>query len=390
MSSQPVVVLLEGDGVGPEVVREAAKVLRAVAPHIVYMNELIGGCAIDSTGVPLPAKTLESCRRASAILLGADPATGSLGPRPEQGLLEIRKELDLFANIRPCVFPSESLLNYSPLKLETVKGAEFTVVRELTGGIYFGERQEENPEGEGTVYRIHVLLHTSLRIMNVFTAWDKMVYTVPEIQRITRIAAHLSLLSTPPLPITSVDKANVLASSRLWRRVVTQTLASEYPTIPLSHQLVDSCAMIMVKNPRALNGVILTENMFGDILSDEASVIPGSLGLLPSASLNGVPGKDFDAGKPPVVGLYEPIHGSAPDIAGLGIANPIGTILSAALMLRYSFGMEKEAKAVEDAVRKVLDDKYIGGLGLRTKDLGGSATTTEIGDAVVSELKKLL
>ncbi|KAJ3208399.1 3-isopropylmalate dehydrogenase [Entophlyctis luteolus] len=378
MSSQPVVVLLEGDGVGPEVVREAAKVLRAVAPHIVYMNELIGGCAIDSTGVPLPAKTLESCRRASAILLGAvggpqwprkDPATGSLGPRPEQGLLEIRKELDLFANIRPCVFPSESLLNYSPLKLETVKGAEFTVVRELTGGIYFGERQEENPEGE---------------------AWDKMVYTVPEIQRITRIAAHLSLLSTPPLPITSVDKANVLASSRLWRRVVTQTLASEYPTIPLSHQLVDSCAMIMVKNPRALNGVILTENMFGDILSDEASVIPGSLGLLPSASLNGVPGKDSDAGKPPVVGLYEPIHGSAPDIAGMGIANPIGTILSAALMLRYSFGMEKEAKAVEDAVRKVLDDKDIGGLGLRTKDLGGSATTTEIGDAVVSELKKLL
>ncbi|KAJ3349619.1 3-isopropylmalate dehydrogenase [Entophlyctis luteolus] len=378
MSPQPVVVLLEGDGVGPEVVREAAKVLRAVAPHIVYKNELIGGCAIDATGVPLPAKTLESCRRASAILLGAvggpqwprkDPTSGSLGPRPEQGLLEIRKELDLFANLRPCVFPSDSLLNYSPLKLETVKGAEFTVVRELTGGIYFGERQEENAEGE---------------------AWDKMVYTVPEIQRITRIAAHLSLLSTPPLPITSVDKANVLASSRLWRRVVTQTLAAEYPTIPLSHQLVDSCAMIMVKNPRALNGVILTENMFGDILSDEASVIPGSLGLLPSASLNGVPGEDSGEGKPPIIGLYEPIHGSAPDIAGLGIANPVGTILSAALMLRYSFGMEKEAKAVEDAVRKVLDDKAIGGLGLRTKDLGGNATTTEIGDAVVSELKKLL
>ncbi|KAJ3110770.1 3-isopropylmalate dehydrogenase [Physocladia obscura] len=373
-TAAPLVILLEGDGVGPEVVREAAKVLRAVAPHIQYQSELLGGSAIDATGVPLPQKTLSACRSAAAILLGAvggpqwprkDATTGVLGPRPEQGLLEIRKELDLFANIRPCVFPSDSLLNYSPLKLETVKGAEFIVVRELTGGIYFGERQEENAEGE---------------------AWDKMVYTVPEIQRITRIAAHLSLLTTPPRPIISVDKANVLASSRLWRRVVTQTLAVEFPTLPPpTHQLVDSCAMIMVKNPRALNGILLTENMFGDILSDEASVIPGSLGLLPSASLNGVPG-----GAEKVVGLYEPIHGSAPDIAGLGIANPIGTILSAALLLRYSLGLEKEAKVVEDAVRKVLDDVSSGGLGLRTKDLGGDATTEQIGDAVVTQIKKIL
>ncbi|KAJ3249085.1 3-isopropylmalate dehydrogenase [Chytriomyces hyalinus] len=370
------VVLLEGDGVGPEVVAEAAKVLKVVAPQITYKNELIGGCAIDATGVPLPEQTVVSCKNADAILLGAvggpqwprrDPATNALGPRPEQGLLEIRKSLDLFANIRPCVFPSEALLNYSPLKLETVKGAEFIVVRELTGGIYFGERMEENAEGE---------------------AWDKMVYTVPEIQRITRIAGHLSLLSTPPAPITSIDKANVLASSRLWRRVVTETLTKEFPTVPFSHQLVDSAAMIMVKNPRALNGVLLTENMFGDILSDEASVIPGSLGLLPSASLNGVPGTGGVGSK--VVGLYEPIHGSAPDIAGQGIANPVGTILSAALLLRYSLGMEREAKAVETAVRIVLDEPAQGGRGLRTKDLGGNATTKEIGDAVVAELKKLL
>ncbi|KAJ3014164.1 UNVERIFIED_CONTAM: 3-isopropylmalate dehydrogenase [Siphonaria sp. JEL0065] len=371
----PVVVLLSGDGVGPEVVAEAAKVLKAVAPQIIYKEELIGGIAIDTTGVPLPAQTVESCQKASAILLGAvggpqwprkDPKTNALGPRPEQGLLEIRKVLDLYANIRPCVFPSDALLNYSPLKLETVKGAEFIVIRELTGGIYFGERQEENAEGE---------------------AWDKMVYSVPEVQRITRIAGHLASLTTPPQPITSIDKANVLASSRLWRRVVTETLTKEFPNVPFSHQLVDSAAMIMVKNPRALNGVLLTENMFGDILSDEASVIPGSLGLLPSASLNGVPGTS--AGKS-VIGLYEPIHGSAPDIAGQGIANPIGTILSAAMLLRYSLGLEKEAKAVEDAVRKVLDEKADGGRGLRTKDLGGNATTAQIGDAVVEELKKLI
>ncbi|KAJ3297625.1 3-isopropylmalate dehydrogenase [Rhizoclosmatium sp. JEL0117] len=372
-SNAPIVVLLEGDGVGPEVVREAAKVLKAVAPQIVYKNELIGGSAIDATGVPLPAQTVQSCKSAAAILLGAvggpqwprkDPKTNALGPRPEQGLLEIRKELDLYANIRPCVFPSEALLHYSPLKLETVKGAEFTVIRELTGGIYFGERQEEGADG---------------------VAWDKMVYSVPEIQRITRIAGHLAMLTTPPQHVTSIDKANVLASSRLWRRVVTETLTKEFPSVPFSHQLVDSAAMIMVKNPRGLNGVLLTENMFGDILSDEASVIPGSLGLLPSASLNGVPGEGAN-----VCGLYEPIHGSAPDIAGQGIANPIGTILSAAMLLRYSLGMEKEAKAIEDAVRKVLDEPAQGGRGLRTKDLGGNATTAQIGDAVVAEVSKLL
>ncbi|ORY48927.1 3-isopropylmalate dehydrogenase [Rhizoclosmatium globosum] len=305
-SNAPIVVLLEGDGVGPEVVREAAKVLKAVAPQIVYKNELIGGSAIDATGVPLPAQTVQSCKSAAAILLGA------VG---EQGLLEIRKELDLYANIRPCVFPSEALLHYSPLKLETVKGAEFTVIRELTGGIYFGERQEE------------------------------------EIQRITRIAGHLAMLTTPPQHVTSIDKANVLASSRLWRRVVTETLTKEFPSVPFSHQLVDSAAMIM--------------NMFGDILSDEASVIPGSLGLLPSASLNGVPGEGANVVDCTSQSTVCSRHCWSRN------CKPNWYNFVCCYVVRYSLGMEKEAKAIEDAVRKVLDEPAQGGRGLRTKDLGG-------------------
>ncbi|KAJ3117461.1 3-isopropylmalate dehydrogenase [Phlyctochytrium bullatum] len=358
-----------GDGVGPEVVLEAKKVLEVVNPTFVFEEHLIGGCAIDATDDPLPPKTLEACRSASAVLLGAvggpqwpKPSArrnGALGPRPEEGLLAIRKELNLFANIRPCVFPSKSLMAMSPLKEDRVKDVEFIIVRELTGGVYFGERHEEDEK-----------------------AWDKMSYSVSEVERITRVAAQLAMLSNPPQTITSIDKANVLATSRLWRRVVTDTLKREFPTIPLRHNLVDSAAMLMVRDPRALNGVVLTENMFGDILSDEASVIPGSLGLLPSASLSGL-----EKGS---IGLYEPIHGSAPDIAGQGIANPIGTILSAALLLRYSFGMEAEAKAIETAVQVVLDDASIGGRGLRTRDLGGTASTTEVGDAVVEELKKVL
>ncbi|KAJ3331600.1 3-isopropylmalate dehydrogenase [Blyttiomyces sp. JEL0837] len=367
-SAAPVVVLLPGDGVGPEVVAEARKVLQTVAPQIIYKEELLGGCAIDATGEPMPEATLTACKSASAILLGAvggpqwpKPSAarnGAPGPRPEEGLLAIRKALDLFANLRPCFFPSKSLVDMSPLRPERVEGAEFVIVRELTGGIYFGERQEVDDNGE---------------------AWDKMSYSIPEIQRIARVAGSLAMLTTPPSPITSIDKANVLATSRLWRKVVTETIQKEFPSVPVRHQLVDSAAMIMVKEPRSLNGVIVTENMFGDILSDEASVIPGSLGLLPSASLNGWGGGS--------VGLYEPIHGSAPDIAGQGVANPIGTILSAALLLRYSLKMEREARGIEDAVRKVLDDPSEGGLGLRTRDLGGKSGTVEIGDAVVGVLK---
>lgn len=259
---------------------------------------------------------------------------------------------------------------YSPLKEHIAQGTEIVVVRELIGGIYFGDRTEAVPgatEGPDSV------------------ATDHCTYSVPEVQRITRLAAYLAGLSSPPLAVHSVDKANVLATSRLWRRVVGEVMEKEFPEVPLDHQLVDSAAMVICSNPRKLNGIVLTENLFGDILSDETSVIPGSLGLLPSASLGGIPD-----GKSQIPGLYEPIHGSAPDIAGQQIANPIGTILSIALMLRYSFGKEKEAKLVEEAVRIVLDDEAVGGFGFRTKDLGGEKKTAEVGDKVAEVLAGLL
>lgn len=292
--------------------------------------------------------------------------------RPEQGLLGLRKALGLYANIRPANFASESLLAYSPLKPSVAQGVDIIVIRELIGGAYFGERKELGPNDD--------------------TAYDTMIYSIPEVQRITRVAAQIALTSNPPLPIHSIDKANVLASSRLWRKVVVETLQNEYPQLKLDHTLVDSASMIIVANPKKLNGVIVTENLFGDILSDEASVIPGSLGLLPSASLAGAPSV-ADALSPdfkPTPGLYEPIHGSAPDIAGQGIANPVGTILSAAMLLRYSLGLNRYAQAIEDAVRKVLDDKEKGGFELRTADLGGSVKTKEIGDKIVEVLKGLL
>ena len=217
--------------------------------------------------------------------------------RPEQGLLKLRKELGLFANIRPANFASDSLLDASPLRPEIAKGVNFIVVRELIGGLYFGDRKEQGAEPRPDA------------------AWDTMIYAVDEVQRITRVAANIALAANPPLPVHSIDKANVLASSRLWRRVVTETIEKEFPSLKLDHQLVDSAAMVMVASPRKLNGVILTENMFGDILSDESSVIPGSLGLLPSASLAGAPSLSPTER---CFGLYEPIHGSAPDIAGAG------------------------------------------------------------------------
>ncbi|KAJ2683181.1 hypothetical protein IWW39_005641 [Coemansia spiralis] len=377
MSKTFKVVVLSGDGVGPEVTAEAVKVLNAVTAirsqasgvKIEFEEHKFGGCAIDATGTPFPKETREACESADAILLGAvggpqwprpvdpqNPAKG-LGPRPEQGLLDLRKTLDLFANIRPMSFPASTLTSCSPLKEELVRDAEFIVLRELVGGIYFGKRSEEDAEGK---------------------AYDTMEYSVPEVERIARLAGVLASQARPPMTIHSIDKANVLATSRLWRRVVTDVISREFPKLKVEHHLVDSAAMLMVKNPRALNGIVLTENMFGDILSDEASVIPGSLGLLPSASLNSAPSADT-----PCRGLYEPIHGSAPDIAGQGIANPIGTILSAAMMLRYSLNMEREANIVELAVRRVLDSDELNGWCIRTKDLGGAATTAEVGDAVV-------
>jgi len=292
--------------------------------------------------------------------------------RPEPGLLALRKALGLYANIRPANFASDSLLALSPLKPSIAYGVDMITVRELIGGVYFGKRKEQGVSPEEDV------------------AWDLMPYSVSEVQRITRVAAQIALAANPPLRINSVDKANVLASSRLWRKVVTETLKAEYPQLSLEHHFVDSAAMFIVSDPRRLNGIILTENLFGDILSDESSVIPGSLGLLPSASLAGAPSVPSSPSFKPTSGLYEPIHGSAPDIAGKGIANPIGTILSAAMLLRYSLGLENHAKAVEDAVRKVLDDKEVGGFELRTTDLGGKVTTEEMGGKIVEVLKELL
>ncbi|KAH9002255.1 3-isopropylmalate dehydrogenase [Lactarius hatsudake] len=374
------VVVLPGDGIGPEVVAEAVNVLETViagSPDVELKLEthLFGGCAIDETGEALPASTLQACKEADAILMGSigGPKWGvNSKVRPEPGLLALRKALGVYANIRPANFVSDSLVVNSPLKESITKGVDIIVVRELIGGIYFGERKEQNVAPQENV------------------AWDIMIYSVEEVQRITRVAAQIALASDPPLPIHSIDKANVLASSRLWRKVVTETLASEYPQIALDHQLVDSAAMVLVSSPRKLNGVVLTENLFGDILSDEASVIPGSLGLLPSASLAGAPSLPSSSSFKPTSGLYEPIHGSAPDIAGKGIANPIGTILSAAMLLRYSLGLEKQAQLIETAVRKALDARNAGGLELRTADLGGDVGTKEIGSKIVEILKTLL
>ncbi|KAH3671198.1 hypothetical protein WICMUC_004715 [Wickerhamomyces mucosus] len=357
------IVVLPGDHVGTEVTNEAIKVLRAieeVRPNIKlnFQQHLIGGAAIDATGVPLPDEALEASKKADAILLGAvgGPKWGTGAVRPEQGLLKIRKELNLYANLRPCNFVSESLLDLSPIKAEFARGTDFTVVRELVGGIYFGERKEDDGSG---------------------VASDTEQYSVPEVQRITRMAAFMALQHNPPLPIWSLDKANVLASSRLWRKTVTETIANEFPQLTVQHQLIDSAAMILIKAPRTLNGIVITSNMFGDIISDEASVIPGSLGLLPSASLASLP----DTNK--AFGLYEPCHGSAPDLPANKV-NPIATILSAALMLKLSLDLFEEGVAVEKAVKDVLD------AGIRTGDLGGSNSTTEVGDAIASAVKKIL
>ncbi|AJQ44823.1 Leu2p [Saccharomyces cerevisiae YJM428] len=363
MSAPKKIVVLPGDHVGQEITAEAIKVLKAISDvrsnvKFDFENHLIGGAAIDATGVPLPDEALEASKKADAVLLGAvgGPKWGTGSVRPEQGLLKIRKELQLYANLRPCNFASDSLLDLSPIKPQFAKGTDFVVVRELVGGIYFGKRKEDDGDG---------------------VAWDSEQYTVPEVQRITRMAAFMALQHEPPLPIWSLDKANVLASSRLWRKTVEETIKNEFPTLKVQHQLIDSAAMILVKNPTHLNGIIITSNMFGDIISDEASVIPGSLGLLPSASLASLPDKKT------AFGLYEPCHGSAPDLPKNKV-NPIATILSAAMMLKLSLNLPEEGKAIEDAVKKVLD------AGIRTGDLGGSNSTTEVGDAVAEEVKKIL
>jgi 3-isopropylmalate dehydrogenase len=346
------IVLLPGDGIGPEVVREARAVLVTVAErfgHELFFSEhLIGGSAIDVTGTALPPQTIEACQASDAILLGAVGGPKWDDPRakvrPEQGLLGLRRALGLYANLRP-VRPFPELASCSPLRPERVADVDMIVVRELTGGLYFGQpRLREKIEGG-------------------VRAVDTLEYTDAEIRRVARVAFQLA--SQRRRHVTSVDKANVLESSRLWREVVTE-VASEFPGVKLEHQLVDSAAMKLVTHARSFD-VIVTENLFGDILTDEAAVLSGSLGLLPSASLG-----------EGTRGLYEPIHGSAPDIEGKGIANPIGTILSAAMLLRHSLGLRKEADAIERAVSGVIAD------GLRTSDLDASraASTTAMGESI--------
>jgi 3-isopropylmalate dehydrogenase len=339
------IVLLPGDGIGPEIAEPAVEVLHAVAPgELEFEERPFGGASIDAHGAPLTDETLAACKAADAVLLAAVggpkwDTTDPDKPRPEQGLLGLRKGLVLFANLRP-VKPLEALYDASPLKREKIERTDLLVVRELTGGIYFGVK-------ERTADR----------------ARDESVYTRAEIERIARVG-----FGAARSRVTSVDKANVLETSRLWREVVQDVHDREFPSVELEHLLVDNAAMQLMAAPRHFD-VILTENMFGDILSDEAAMLTGSIGLLPSASLG-------DGGP----GLFEPVHGSAPDIAGTGAANPLAMFLSAALMLRHGLGMETQAASIESATDRALAD------GLRTPDLGGSATTREATRAVLKHL----
>ncbi len=351
------IVLLPGDGIGPEVVQEATKVLEAVARkfgrRFQFETRPMGGNAIDSHGDPLPEETLAACRQADAVLLGAvggpkwdDPRAKT---RPEACLLKICKELGLFANLRP-IKPFSQLLAASPLRREIIEGTDILFVRELTGGIYFGE-SGRRPHASGE------------------EAYNVMSYTTGEVERVVRVAAEAARRRRGKL--TMVDKANVLDASRLWRSVTARIMAEEFPELTYEVVLVDAMAMHLLSRPRDFD-VVVTENLFGDILTDEGSMLTGSMGLLPSAAL-GTPGP----------GLYEPIHGSAPDIAGQGIANPLGTILAAAMLLRYSLSMEQEAVAVETAVSAVLT------AGHRTRDIAAgqaSVGTQKMGALVIAAL----
>ncbi|MGH8122782.1 MAG: 3-isopropylmalate dehydrogenase [Rudaea sp.] len=370
------ITVLPGDGIGPEVTAAAVAVLRAIATRygheFEFDEQLIGGAAIDAHGDPLPPATLAACKTADAVLLGAVGGPKWSDPnakvRPEQGLLGLRAALGVYANLRPVrVHPKLAAL--SPMKNEKLHGVDLLFVRELTGGAYFGAKTR-----------------------TADTATDECRYTVVEIERATRRAFEFA--RTRRKHVTHVDKANVLETSRLWRSTVTR-IARDYPDVALEHQLVDSMAMLLLTRPSAYD-VIVTENLFGDILTDEAAALAGSLGLLPSASIgDGLPPSGFQPPSPAIggreeserpsvaarrMGLYEPIHGSAPDIAGKGLANPLGTILSAALLLRHSLGLESAAVAIESAVDMVIES------GVLTRDLGGSANTNEVAAAVLKAL----
>lgn len=351
------IAVIEGDGIGPEIVGGAIIVLDAVAKKynhkFNYNKVLMGGCAIDAAGVPLPDETIEICKRSDAVLMGSIGGDAATSPwyklpahlRPEAGLLRIRKELGLFANLRPCLLYPQ-LSGACPLKEEiSAKGFDMLIMRELTGGLYFGERKTEEIDG-------------------VVTAVDTLSYNENEIRRIAVQAFEVAMKRRKK--VTSVDKANVLDSSRLWRKIVEE-VAKDYPEVTLEHMLVDNSAMQLVRDPAQFD-VMVTENMFGDILSDEASMITGSIGMLPSASLNETS-----------FGLYEPSGGSAPDIAGKDIANPIATILSAAMLLRYSLDMKDEPDAIEASVSKVLD------MNLRTSDIMSDGMT-RVGCKKMAEL----
>ncbi|MFK8030691.1 MAG: 3-isopropylmalate dehydrogenase [Gammaproteobacteria bacterium] len=347
------ICVLPGDGIGPEIIEVAVDVLGVIGRRYGHEFKLnyadIGGIAIDNTGEPLPAATLAACQSSDAMLLGAvggpkwsDPKASV---RPEQGLLALRSEMGLFANLRP-VKTHPDIIKHSPLREERVRGVDMVIVRELTGGLYFGDRVESTEN-----------------------ASDMCTYSAEEVRRIVRVAAELAVKREGRL--VSVDKANVLATSRLWRAVTTELMQAEFPQVTLEHVLVDAAAMHLLQRPADFD-VMVTENLFGDILTDEASVIPGSIGLLPSASMNG-------GG----VGLYEPIHGSAPDIAGQGIANPYGTIASVAMMLRHSLSMPDEADALEVAIDACLTE------GCVTADLaepGAAMSTKEVGAKVCAKL----
>jgi 3-isopropylmalate dehydrogenase len=353
------VAVIPGDGIGPEVIEETIKVLKVISDkfghNFEYKYVLAGGCAIDKEGTPLPAETLEVCKKSDAVLLGAvggpkwdDP---NAKVRPEQALLGLRGGMNLYCNLRPAILYAP-LKGDSPLKDSIVgDGIDICIVRELTGGIYFGDRGREVVDG-------------------VQTAYDTERYSVEEVRRIAKIAFETAMKRNKKL--TSVDKANILESSRLWRGVVDE-MVKDYPEVEVNHLYVDNTAMQLVRDPRQFD-VIVTSNMFGDILSDEASMVTGSIGMLPSASLG-----------EGTLGMYEPIHGSAPDIAGKGIANPLATILSAAMMLRYSFSLEDEAKAIESSVLEVLEDGY------RTGDIMAEGKkqvgTVEMGKLVCEKLK---
>ena len=346
MSGAAHVALLPGDGIGPEVIAATVEVCEAFCPgEYEFEPHLFGGASIDANGVAMTDETLAACRAADAVLLGAVggpkwDTTDPNAPRPEQGLLGLRKGLGLYANLRP-VRAIEALVDASPLREERISGTDLLVVRELTGGIYFGEKKRTET-----------------------MASDLCEYSVEEVERIARVA-----FAAARRKVSSIDKANVLETSRLWREVVTRVHAEEFPEVELEHVLVDNAAMQLVSTPAQFD-VILAENLFGDILSDEAAMITGSIGMLPSASI----------GNPDGPGLFEPVHGSAPDIAGQRLANPLATILSLAMMMRHGFAREEQASAVESAVATAL------AAGLRTADLGGSATTEQATAAVLAEL----